>query len=336
MAPDGGSGAPPTQAVIEAALIVAGPTCSGKSRLAIALAQHLGGTIINADSMQIYRELRVLTARPSPVEEALVPHALYGVLPASQRGSVGWWRAVALEAMRTAGARGRVPILCGGTGLYFEAISGGLADVPDPGMAARTEARLLLLELGAKTLYRRLALVDPETAERLRPEDGQRVARAWEVLRGTGSGLAYWHARSKRGPAGLPSGWRFTAVLLDPPRDRLWMAIEGRFANMVGAGALEEVRRLAALGLDASLPAMRALGVPQLAAHIRGEITIEEAAQFVCAATRQYAKRQRTWFRHHKLAEPEQTHTIHAQYAGHAQCLERIIVALENFVRLPG
>lgn len=322
--------------MIEPAVIVAGPTCSGKSRLAIALAQHLGGTIINADSMQVYRELRVLTARPSPAEEALVPHALYGVLPASERGSVGWWRAVAFDAMRAARACGRVPILCGGTGLYLEAISRGLADIPDPGMAARTEARLLLRELGAEALYRRLALLDPETAKRLRPEDGQRVARAWEVLRGTGVGLASWHARAERGRPGLSSNWRFTAVLLDPPLDKLRLAIEGRFANMVEAGALEEARGLAALGLDASLPAMRALGVPQLSAHLRGEITIEEAAQFASAATGQYAKRQRTWFRHHKLAEPEQTHTIHAQYAGGTQCLKRIMARLEIFLRSPG
>ncbi|MGA9869493.1 MAG: tRNA (adenosine(37)-N6)-dimethylallyltransferase MiaA, partial [Acetobacteraceae bacterium] len=165
------------------ALIVFGPTASGKSALAITLARRLGGTVINADSMQVYRELRVLTARPTQEEEALVPHRLYGVRPAAEPSSVAWWRDAALEAMAAAHAQGRIPILCGGTGLYLTALTQGLAAIPDVGPTARTEARALLTELGSAGLHARLAEADPATAAQLRPSDGQRIARAWEVWR---------------------------------------------------------------------------------------------------------------------------------------------------------
>src|SRR6185437_11131016 len=202
------------------ALIVAGPTASGKSALALEIARHVGGTIVNADSMQVYRELRVLTARPSPADEALVPHLLYGVRSAAEAGSVAWWRGAALDAMDRARAAGRLPILTGGTGLYFAALAGGLAEIPDPGPEARAEARRLLAELGAPALHAGLAKVDPATAARLRPADSQRIARAWEVWRGTGMGLAAWqNRRSTAAP------WCFAAILLDPPRDALRAAI---------------------------------------------------------------------------------------------------------------
>ena len=177
------------------ALIVAGPTASGKSALAIAIAERLGGTIINTDSMQVYRELRVLTARPTPDEEARVPHRLYGIRSAAEAGSVAWWREQALSAMDDACAEGRLPILTGGSGMYFAALSDGLADIPYPGADARTEARRLLGEQGSIALHASLAHVDPATAARLNPEDGQRIARAWEVWRGTGIGLAAWQNR---------------------------------------------------------------------------------------------------------------------------------------------
>ncbi|MGH7153060.1 MAG: tRNA (adenosine(37)-N6)-dimethylallyltransferase, partial [Acetobacteraceae bacterium] len=168
-------------------LIVAGPTASGKSALALALAQQFGGTVINADSMQVYRELRVLTARPTPAEEVLVSHRLYGVRPAAESGSVAWWRQAALAEIQHCREVGQVPILCGGTGLYLASLTQGLAHIPEPGPEARAEARTLLGELGPAGLHARLTAVDPATAARLRPSDSQRLARAWEVWRGTGT-----------------------------------------------------------------------------------------------------------------------------------------------------
>ena len=241
------------------ALLIAGPTASGKSALALELAERLGGTIINTDSMQVYAELRVLTARPTEAEEARVPHLLYGVRPAAAAGSVAWWRQQAMAAMEAAHAAGRLPILTGGTGMYFAALTGGLAEIPDPGEAARVEARALLAERGSVALHASLGKVDPATAARLRPEDGQRIARAWEVWRGTGAGLAAWQSRR-----GEPAPWAFTAIYLDPSRTDLRASIGRRFDAMLAAGALEEVRALLDLNLDPALPAMRAHGVPEL------------------------------------------------------------------------
>jgi tRNA dimethylallyltransferase len=310
------------------ALIVAGPTCSGKSALALVLAERFTGTVINADSMQVYRELRVLTARPTPEDEARVPHALYGVRPAAEAGNLAWWRQAALEEMARAHAVGRLPILCGGTGLYLASLTRGVANIPEPGPAAREEARRLLTELGAERLHARLAEVDPDTAAKLRPADSQRIARAWEVWRGTGRGLAEWQAR----PGIPPAPWRFTAILLDPPRAALRAAIAGRFDAMLRAGALEEVRALTAQGLDPTLPAMRAHGVPELSAHLRGDITLEEAARRAELVTGQYTKRQATWFRHQNLTDPPRTHTIHARFAGLEQFSEREKVDLLSFI----
>jgi len=311
------------------ALLVAGPTASGKSALALALAERLRGTIVNADSMQVYRELRVLTARPTPAEEARVPHKLYGVRPAAEPGSVAWWRAEALAAMRAAHDADRLPILTGGTGLYFAALTHGLADIPDPGPQARAEARALLHDLGAPALHTRLTAVDPATAGKLQPNDGQRIARAWEVWRGTGSGLAAWQARR-----GEPAPWRFTAILLDPPRADLRAAIATRFAAMLAEGALDEVRALLTQHLDPALPAMRAHGVPELAAVLRNEITLAQAGRRTELVTGQYTKRQATWFRHHPLAE--RMHTIHARFAGLTQFSERKFDEIVAFVQPPG
>jgi tRNA dimethylallyltransferase len=322
---------PSLPAPLPTALIVAGPTASGKSALAVAIAQRVGGTIINADSMQVYRELRVLTARPSPAEEALVPHLLYGVRPAAEAGSVAWWRDAALAAMRQTRAVGRLPILTGGTGLYFAALAGGLAEIPDPGPDARAEARRLLTEFGAPALHASLAKVDPATAARLRPADSQRIARAWEVWRGTGMGLAAW--QNRRGEA---APWRFAAIRLDPPRDALRDAIALRFDAMLRDGALEEVRALLALKLDPALPAMRAHGVPELSAHLRGMLTLEEAGRRVGLVTGQYTKRQATWFRHHALADAALTHTIHARFTGLAQFSERNCADLFAFIERLG
>lgn len=319
------------EAALPHALLVAGPTASGKSALALALARRLDGVVINADAMQVYAELRLVTARPSPADEALAPHALYGVRPAAEPGNAGWWRTEALAAMARTRADGRLPILCGGTGLYFAALTEGLAAIPDPGEAARAEARLLLAEHGPTALHAALAKVDQATAARLRPSDSQRVTRAWEVWRGTGRGLAAWQAIRPE-----PSGWRFTALLLDPPREALRAAIARRFDAMIGQGALAEVAALLALGLPPGLPAMRALGVPELALHLAGDIPLAEAVRRACLASGRYTKRQATWFRHRPLADPARTHIIHARIAGLTQFSEREWRDLLAFIREAG
>ena len=309
------------------ALIVAGPTASGKSALALDLAERLGGTVINADSMQVYRELRVLTARPTPSDEARVPHRLYGVRAAGEPGSVAWWRTAALDGMAAAAAAGRVPILCGGTGMYLSALVGGVAAIPNPGEAARADARGRLAAGGAAALHAMVAAVDPETAATLRPSDGQRVARAWEVFSGTGRGLAAWQRETA-----VPSPWRFRALLLDPPREALRAAIGRRFAEMLAAGALGEVAMVR--GLDPALPAMRAHGVQELLAVLDGTLTLAEASQRAVLRTGQYTKRQATWFRHRPPVP--WAHTIHARYAGLAQFSECLKGLTGGFLRHRG
>lgn len=311
-----------------AALIVAGPTCSGKSALALAIAAQFDGVVINADAMQVYRDLRIVTARPTPADEARAPHALYGIRPAALPGSAAWWRGAALAAMDQARAAGRLPILCGGTGLYFSTLTHGLAEIPECGEAARAEARWLLAEQGPLALHASLAKVDPATAARLRPSDSQRVARAWEVWRGTGRGLAAWQAEKA-----TPAPWRFAAILLDPPRAALREAIAGRFTAMLAEGALDEVRGLLAQNLDPALPAMRAHGVPELAGHLRGQTTLAAAASRAEQVTGQYTKRQATWFRHRRMADPARTHIIHARINGLEQFSESNSAELWNFIR---
>ena len=309
------------------AIIVAGPTCSGKSALALHLAQRLGGTVINADSMQIYRELRILTARPTEAEEALAPHRLYGVRPAAEAGSVAWWRSNALAAMADA----EVPILCGGTGMYLRSLTVGLADIPDPGEAARLEARTMLTTHGSAALHARLTAIDPETAAGLRPSDGQRVARAWEVHRGTGRGLAAWRAAAPK-----PAEYAFRTILLDPPRASLHSAVAARFAAMLDEGAIAEVERLLSLGLDPALPAMRAHGVQELAAAIDGSITLEAATRRAITATTQYVRRQGTWFRHQTITPPVHTTTIDARYYDPTQLSETWMAGMRQFLCCSG
>ncbi|MGK7862636.1 tRNA (adenosine(37)-N6)-dimethylallyltransferase MiaA [Falsiroseomonas sp. E2-1-a4] len=308
------------------AILVAGPTTSGKSALALALAERVGGTVINADSMQVYAELRIITARPTAEEEARVPHLLYGVRPAAEAGTVAWWRDAALAAMEQARQAGRVPILCGGTGLYFLSLTEGLSAIPQIPVEARAEARRLAATIGPAALHARLAAIDPETAAGLRPSDAQRVTRAWEVVTGTGRGLRDWQSASGTGPA----PWRFAALLLDPARDALRTAIATRWHAMLGQGALEEVAALAAQGLDPALPAMRAHGVPELIAHLAGRMTLQAASERAILNTGQYTKRQATWFRHHRLAEL--THSIHARSDGLSQLSERVLAEFMMFI----
>jgi len=276
-------------------VLIAGPTASGKSALALDLAQRLSGMVINADSMQVYRDLRVLTARPTLEEEALAPHRLYGHVDASINYSAGAWVADAGKALAEARAQNRLPIFVGGTGLYFKALTRGLSAVPPIPPEIRESVRARLERDGVEALHAALARVDPVSAERLRPRDRTRIARALEVVEATGRSLTDWHREGL--PPLLPLG-AFTALFLSPERDVLYARIDARFDAMLKAGALEEVAALAARKLDPLLPAMKAHGVPVLIRHLRGEFALAEAAVIGRADTRHYAKRQFTWFRH--------------------------------------
>ncbi len=277
------------------AVLIAGPTASGKSALALELAQDAFGTVINADSMQVYRDLRVITARPTPADEAKVPHRLYGHVDASASFSAGAWLTDAAQALQEARAQGRLPILIGGTGLYFKALTSGLSAVPPVPLEVREAVRARLERDGVEALHAELARRDARAAERLKPRDRTRIARAIEVIEATGRSLLDWHREGQ--PPLLPAD-SFRALFLSPDRDELYARIDARFDAMLKAGALDEVARLAARGLDSLLPAMKAHGVPALIRHLRGEISLEEAATIGCADTRHYAKRQFTWFRH--------------------------------------
>jgi tRNA dimethylallyltransferase len=276
-------------------VLIAGPTASGKSALALELAQATGGVIINADSMQVYRDLRVLTARPTQEEEAAVPHRLYGHIDAAVNFSAGAWVADTAAVLAEARAQNRLPIFAGGSGLYFKALTRGLSAVPPIPPDVREDVRARLQRDGVEVLHAALMQRDPASAERLRPRDRTRVARALEVIEATGRSLADWHRDGL--PPLLPPG-AFTAVFLSPERDELYARIDARFDAMLKAGALDEVAALAARRLDPLLPAMKAHGVPALIRHLNGELTLQEAAAIGRADTRHYAKRQFTWFRH--------------------------------------
>ncbi len=279
-------------------VVIAGPTASGKSALALELAAAFRGVIINADSMQVYRDLRILTARPDPAAEARVPHRLYGFLDAAERGSVARWRELAEREISAATAAGRLPFLVGGTGLYLRALLEGLAPVPEVPAAVRNAGAALYRELGGDEFHRQLGLLDPAAAARLRPGDRQRLVRAWEVAQATGASLDAWH---RAAPA--PTPYRVATIVLMPPRARLYAACDARFAAMVAAGGIDEVAALAARGLAPDLPAMKAVGVPELLRYLRGELALTDAIAAGQQATRRYAKRQMTWFRHQLRAD---------------------------------
>jgi tRNA dimethylallyltransferase len=277
------------------AVLIAGPTASGKSALALELAQKTGGVVINTDSMQVYRDLRIITARPTPEEEARVPHRLYGHVDAAVNFSAGAWVEDAAKALAEARGQKRLPIFVGGSGLYFKALTRGLSAVPPIPAEVRDDVRARLERDGVEALHVELARRDPASAERLKPRDRTRVARALEVVEATGRTLPDWHREGL--PPLLPRS-EFSALFLAPEREELYARIDARFGAMLAAGALDEVAALAARKLDPLLPAMKAHGVPVLIRHLRGEITREEAAEIGRADTRHYAKRQFTWFRH--------------------------------------
>jgi tRNA dimethylallyltransferase len=274
------------------ALLIAGPTASGKSATALALARRFAGTIVNADSMQVYRDLRVLTARPDPEEESLAPHRLFGEVDGAENFSVGRWAAAAALIL----AETPAPMLfVGGTGLYFRALTQGLSDIPSVPDDVRAKVRAQAEFETAEGLHARLAAVDPETAGRLRPSDRQRLLRALEVQAATGCSLAAFQS-ARRPPPLRPGEW--AGLFLSPDRAALNARIELRFANMLREGALDEVADLARRGLDPALPVMRAHGAPHLMAHLDGRLSLPEAAALGVRDTRQYAKRQFTWARH--------------------------------------
>jgi tRNA dimethylallyltransferase len=283
----------------ERPILIAGPTASGKSSLALSLAERHGGLVINADSMQVYRQLRILTARPTAEEEARAPHALYGHIAASEPYSVGRWIEDVRSAIAEAGKQGRRPIIVGGTGLYFKALLEGLSAIPPVPPDIRAYWRAQAAELGAPALHAILVERDPEMAARLRPNDTQRVTRALEVLAATGRSLAHW----QREP-GTPvlRAEETERLLILPERTDLYARCDQRFDVMMTAGAEAEVATLLALGLEPGLPALGALGLAPLAAMMTGRLTRDDALTQAKTETRQYAKRQLTWLRRNMSA----------------------------------
>ena len=276
------------------AVLIAGPTASGKSALALDLAESLSGVIVNADSMQVYRDLRVITARPTADDEARAPHKLYGFVDAAENYSVGRWCRDVEQVLMEIGKQRRVPILVGGTGLYFKALTSGLAAVPPIPADIRASVRGRLQHAGAPALHAELMRLDPATAQRVTANDRSRISRALEVVLATGRVLSDWH---REGLPPLIDPARAVKVFITCERKELVRRIETRFDTMMKSTALDEVWRLAERKLDPTLPAMKAHGVPWLIRNLNGEISREDAVAGAVMDTRRYAKRQLTWFR---------------------------------------
>jgi tRNA dimethylallyltransferase len=314
-----------------AVAVLYGPTASGKSDLAVALAERLNGVVINADSLQLYAELRILTARPDEDALARAPHRLFGVLPAAEASSAAWWRDAALTEIGAAHAGGRYPILVGGTGLYLKTLMEGLSPVPTANVEARAKATALYAEIGGDAFRTVLAARDPVIAARLEPGDRQRLIRAWEVVEATGTPLSEWQALPKDPGHEL----EFRLIGLMPPRDALYARIDSRFAAMLERGALEEAARFDALGLSLALPANKALGLPELRRHLRGEIDLAEAAKLARQASRNYAKRQVTWFRH-QLPYDKKSDRTHVRHTQFGELSERNLTEIIPFILSAG
>lgn len=290
-----GRAAPPS------VVVIAGPTASGKSAAALHLARALDGAIINADAMQLYRDLNILTARPDSAALALAPHHLYGMLAADEPCSAGRYRGLAMAAMDAARAAGQLPIVVGGSGLYLRALMHGLAPIPAVPASLRTRARALYDRMGEAAFRTALAARDPQSAAHIKPGDRQRLMRAWEVVEATGRPLSAWQALP-----GQHAVARFITVVFLPEREALYAACDGRFDHMMAQGGLEEARAIASRRLDPALPAMKAVGLRPLLRHVVGEISLMDACDAAKRETRQYAKRQVTWFRHQ--TRPDQTY----------------------------
>jgi len=318
------SGQTENHAAVIPVIVVAGPTACGKSALAMEIAERHGGEIVNADSMQVYRELRVLTARPDPADEARVAHHLYGVQSVAETCSAGAWLEMAVPVIADVAARGRLPIVCGGTGLYLKVLMEGIAPVPDVPRAEVAAAESLFDEIGGTAFVERLRLVDPAAAEALNSGDRQRLVRAYSVAQATGRTLAAWQTEQPAGPA---INARFLRVVLKPERDQLYARIEARFDAMIAARALDEVAALVPLNLDPALPALKALGVPEFMRHLTGESDLDAAVERAKQLTRNFAKRQMTWFRGQMAADVTVLRFGAAGYDGTAS-------ALEDFLKL--
>ncbi|MFP1633493.1 tRNA (adenosine(37)-N6)-dimethylallyltransferase MiaA [Zhengella sp. ZM62] len=284
---------PETRRAVENAILIAGPTASGKTAMAVDMARELDALIVNTDSMQVYDILNILTARPNEAELAVAPHVLFGHVNPKRAYSTGDWLRDVAEVLDTMDARRRV-IFVGGTGLYFRALLGGLSVMPEVPPEMRAFYRSLLSEKGPEAMHALLGKRDPETANLLHPRDGQRIVRALEVLEASGRPIGDWQARPSMPFVDPASAQKY---ILQPPREVLRQRIAIRLQAMVANGALEEVETLLSLGLDPSLPAMKAIGVPEFAAMLRGEQSFDEAMSAAITASRQYAKRQSTWFR---------------------------------------
>ena len=283
--------------------LIAGPTASGKSALALRLARQIGGEIVNADALQLYADLTALSARPTPEEEAQAPHHLFGVADGADGWSVGRWLRAAMPVLEAINARGAPAIVVGGTGLYFKALTEGLADVPAVPVAERDAVEARYDAEGEAAARARLALADPAAAERIAPGDRQRLTRALAVLEATGRPLSAWQGDTR--PALEAGSWR--ALALEPPRDALYDRCDARLAGMLSAGALGETARLTARGLDPRLPVMKAVGLREFAAHQAGEISLEQALEDARRESRRYAKRQLTWLRNQMSGWPRAT-----------------------------
>lgn len=289
-------------------VVIAGPTATGKSDLALDLAEAFGGVIINADSQQRYRDFPILTAQPSAADQARVPHRLFSDLAADDVGNAAEWAGKAVAEIRIAEAERRVPIVVGGTGLYFRALMQGLADVPPIPDEVRMAGRALLADIGNAAFHRLLAERDPAGAARIAVGNTQRLSRAWEVIAATGTPLSDWQAAPTR-PA---IDAAFLSILVLPSRDEIVAACAARFAGMLRAGALREVEAAVTKGIPADAPAMNALGARELAEHLAGRLDLAHAVEGAEIATRQYAKRQSTWFRH----QFNSNLTLGARYTG--------------------
>lgn len=279
----------------QVAVLIAGPTASGKSALALAVAERIGGIVVNTDSMQVYRDLAIITARPGAADAARVQHLLYGHVDAAENYSVGRFLGDASVALEKARSQGRIPVFTGGSGLYFKALLAGLAAIPPVPPDIRAAVRSRIEASGPAALHAELVCRDPVAGARLRPSDRTRIARALEVFEATGRSITDWR---QDGMPALLSGVRTAKIFLAPDRAVLYRQIDARFDAMLSAGALDEVGALAARGLDPLLPAMKAHGVPWLIRHLVGEISLADAAAEAKKDTRHYAKRQFTWFRH--------------------------------------
>jgi tRNA dimethylallyltransferase len=276
-------------------IVVGGPTASGKSGLALRIAQEFGGEIVNADSMQVYRDLRIVTARPPVDDEISVPHHLYGTLGLRERSSAGSWCETALAVVRRCHDAGAIPVVVGGTGLYLRALMTGLNRMPAVPPEIRETLNARLRKDGPGILHGELAAIDPESADRLNPADGQRIVRALEIFQHTGKPLSDWQSAETNS---APTGLRFFTIVTAPPHEDLYAAINDRFDRMLEAGAVKEVETLLAAGPDEDFPPLKAVGVPPIRAFVEGGIDRDRMRELGKRDTRRYAKRQGTWFRH--------------------------------------